>query len=182
MKLVIAEYLRSLKERDELDRLLPDLLVEMGYVPVARPQTGNRQYGVDVAARGRNSESGLDELMLVVVKQRDIGRTEWEGGNQSVRQSINEIFDVYLKSHLEPQDHDRSIRIVVATNGELKQTVQASWSGFVGDNKARACIEFWGADTIAALIEIHLLDEHIFLDEDRRNLRRRNFLQRRQKL
>lgn len=172
MKLIIAEYLRSLRERDELDRLLPDLLVEMDYVPVARPQTGNRQYGVDVAARGRNSESGLDELMLVVVKQGDIGRTEWDGGNQSVRQSINEIFDVYLKSHLEPQDHDRSIRIVVVTNGELKQTVQASWSGFVGDNKARACIEFWGADTIAALIEIHLLDEHIFLDEDRRDLRR----------
>ena len=69
MKLIIAEYLRSLRERDELDRLLPDLLVEMDYVPVARPQTGNRQYGVDVAARGRNSESGLDELMLVVVKQ-----------------------------------------------------------------------------------------------------------------
>ena len=172
MKLIIAEYLRSLRERDELDRLLPDLLVEMDYVPVARPQTGNRQYGVDVAARGRNSESGLDELMLVVVKQGDIGRTEWDGGNQSVRQSINEIFDVYLKSHLEPQDHDRSIRIVVATNGELKQTVQASWSGFVSDNKARACIEFWGADTLAALIEIHLLDEHIFLDEDRRDLRR----------
>lgn len=172
MKLVIAEYLRSLKERDELDRLLPDLLVEMDYVPVARPQTGNRQYGVDIAARGNNFETGEDELLLLVVKQGDIGRTEWDGGNQSVRQSINEIFDVYLKSHLEPQDHDRSIRIVVATNGELKQTVQASWSGFVGDNKARACIEFWGADTIAALIEIHLLDEHIFLDEDRRDLRR----------
>lgn len=172
MKLVIAEYLRSLKERDELDHLLPDLLVEMGYVPVARPQTGNRQYGVDVAVRGRNSKSDLDELLLVVVKQGDIGRTEWDGGNQSVRQSINEIFDVYLKSHLEPQDHDRSIRIVVATNGELKQTVQASWSGFVSDNKARACIEFWGVDKIAELIETHLLDEHIFLDDDRRDLRR----------
>lgn len=50
--------------------------------------------------------------------------------------------------------------------------MQASWSGFVSDNKARACIEFWGADTIAELIETHLLDEHIFLDEDRRDLRR----------
>ena len=42
LALVIAEYLRTLKERNELDRLLPDLLIEMGYVPVARPQTGNR--------------------------------------------------------------------------------------------------------------------------------------------
>jgi hypothetical protein len=172
MKLVISEYLRTLKERDELDRLLPDLLLEMGYVPVARPQTGNRQYGVDIAARGKNFETGADELLLLVVKQGDIGRPEWDGSSQAIYQSINDIFHVYLKSHLEPQDLNRSIRIVVATSGELKQTVQASWSGFVSDNQAKAHIEFWGADTIAALIEQHLLDEHVFHDEDRRDLRR----------
>lgn len=172
MKLVISEYLRTLKERDELDRLLPDLLLEMGYVPVARPQTGNRQYGVDIAARGKNAETGVDELLLLVVKQGDIGRSEWDSGNQSVRPSINEIFDVYLRSHLEPQDKERSIRIVVATSGERKQTVLASWSGFVSDNQDKAKIEFWGADAIAALIEKHLLDEHVFHDEDRRDLRR----------
>jgi len=172
MKLVIAEYLRTLKERNELDRLLPDLLVEMGYVPVARPQTGNRQFGVDLAARGKNIENGLDELLLLVIKQGDIGRTEWDGGNQAVRQSINEIFDVYLKSHLEPQDIDRKVRIVVATNGELKQVVQASWCGFVADNQTKATIEFWGIDQLADLLERYLLNEHVFHDEDRKLLRR----------
>lgn len=172
MKLVISEYLRSLKERDELDRLLPDLLLEMGYVPIARPQTGNRQYGVDIAARGKNAETGGDELLLLVVKQGDIGRSEWDSGNQSVRQSINEIFDVSSKSNLEPQDKKRSIRIVVATGGDLKQTVQENWKGFVNNNQDKAQIDFWGADAIATLIEKHLLDEHIFLDEDRRDLRR----------
>ncbi len=172
MKLVISEYLRSLKERDELDRLLPDLLLEMGYVPVSRPQTGNRQYGVDIAARGKNAETGEDELLLLVVKQGDIGRGEFDNGSQSVRQSINEIFDVYLKSHLEPQDKNRSIRIILATSGDLKQTIQSNWSGFVSDMQEKACIKFWGADDIAILIEKHLLDEHIFLDEDRRHLRR----------
>ncbi|OAI26776.1 MULTISPECIES: hypothetical protein [Methylomonas] len=172
MKLVISEYLRTLKERDELDRLLPDLLLEMGYVPVARPQTGNRQYGVDIAARGKNKETKVDELLLLVVKQGDIGRSEWDSGNQSVRQSINEIFDVSSKSNLEPQDKERSIRIVVATGGDLKQTVQENWKGFVSNNQDKACIEFWGADVIATLIEKYLLDEHIFLDDDRRDLRR----------
>lgn len=172
MKLVIAEYLRTLKERNELDRLLPDLLVEMGYVPVARPQTGNRQFGVDLAVRGRNPETGEDELLLLVIKQGDIGRTEWDGGNQAVRQSINEILDVYLKSHVEPQDNGRKVHIIVTTNGELKQVVQASWSGFLTDNQAKANIEFWGVDRLAELIERHLLDEHVFRDEDRKQLRR----------
>jgi len=172
MKLVIAEYLRTLRERDELDRLLPDLLVEMGYVPIARPQTGNRQFGVDLAARGHNATTGKDELLLLVVKQGDIGRTEWDGGNQGVRASINEILDVYLRSHVEPQDSARRIRIVLATNGELKQTVQASWSGFATEHNARADLEFWGLDRIAELVETHLLDEHVFRDEDRKELRR----------
>jgi hypothetical protein len=170
--LVIAEYLRTLKERNELDRLLPDLLVEMGYVPVARPQTGNRQFGVDIAARGINPDTGQAELLLLVIKQKDIGRTEWDGGDQAIRPSLNEIFDVYLKSHVETEDIGKSVRIAVVTNGELKQTVLAGWSGYVNDQKDRALIEFWGLDKLSTLIENHLLDEHIFHDDDRRDLRR----------
>lgn len=172
MKLVIAEYLRTLRERDELDRLLPDLLVEMGYIPIARPQTGNRQFGVDLAARGLNSVSERAELILVVVKQGDIGRSEWDGGIQAVRPSINEIFDVYLRSHLDPQDLARKVRIILVTNGELKQVVQASWSGYVTQNQTRADIEFWGADKLADLIGRHLLDEFVLRDNDRKELRR----------
>ncbi len=172
MKLVIAEFLRTLKERDELDRLLPDLLVEMGYVPLARPQTGNRQFGVDLAVRGKDPRSGIDELLLAVIKKGDIGRAEWDGGEQSVRQSINEILDVYLKSHVEPQDKGKNVHIVVVANGELKQVVQSSWCGFIADVQSRASVEFWGVDQLAELIETYLLDEHVFRDEDRKQLRR----------
>jgi hypothetical protein len=172
LALVIAEYLRTLKERNELDRLLPDLLVEMGYVPVARPQTGNRQYGVDIAARGINPDTGQAELLLLVIKQKDIGRAEWDGSDQAIRPSLNEIFDMYLKSHVEAEDNGKPVRIAVVTNGELKQTIQAGWSGYVNDQKSRALIEFWGLDKLSTLIEHHLLDEHIFHDEDRRELRR----------
>lgn len=172
LALVIAEYLRTLKERNELDRLLPDLLIEMGYVPVARPQTGNRQFGVDIAARGTNPDTGQAELLLLVIKQKDIGRAEWDGGDQAIRPSLNEIFDVYLKSHVEAEDIGKPVHIAVVTNGELKQTIQAGWSGYVNDQKDRALIEFWGLDKLATLIENNLLDEHIFQDEDRRELRR----------
>lgn len=172
LALVIAEYLRTLKERNELDRLLPDLLVEMGYIPIARPQTGNRQFGVDIATRGINPETGQAELLLLVIKQKDIGRTEWDGSDQAIRPSLNEILDMYLKSHVEAEDIGKPVRIAVVTNGELKQTIQANWSGYVNDQRNRALIEFWGLDKLSMLIECHLLDEHIFHDEHRRDLRR----------
>ncbi|ALS98917.1 hypothetical protein [Lacimicrobium alkaliphilum] len=171
MKLIIAEYLRTLRERDELDRLLPDLLVEMGYKLVARPQTGNRQYGVDIAARGENDD-GQEELLLLVVKRGDIGSSEWDTKPQSVRQSINEIFDVYLRSHLEPRDEELPKHIVLVTNGELKQTVLANWCGLVSEYEDKAKIEFWGIDTISSYVEEYLLDEHVFHDDDRHDLRR----------
>jgi hypothetical protein len=171
VRLVIGEYLRTLRERDELDRLLPDLLVAMGYALIARPQIGNRQHGVDLAARGQDA-SGVEELLLVVIKQGDIGRTEWDNGAQSVRSSINEIFDVYLRSHVEPEDKHRIVKIVLATNGDLKQTVQQNWTGFVTQNSSKAAIEFWGIDRLAELVEQRLLDEHIFRDDNRKQLRR----------
>lgn len=172
LALVIAEYLRTLKERDELDRLMPDLLVEMGYVPIARPQTGNRQFGVDIACRGVNPETQQAELLLLVIKQKDIGRPEWNGSDQAIRPSLDEILDTYLRSHVEAEDVGKPVRIAVVTNGELKQTIQANWSGYVNDQRDRALIEFWGLDKLATLIENHLLDEHIFHDDDRRDLRR----------
>ena len=46
MKLILSQYIRSLKERDEFDRLLPDLLLAMDYVPISKPQIGVRQFGV----------------------------------------------------------------------------------------------------------------------------------------
>ena len=167
LALVIAEYLRTLKERDELDRLMPDLLVEMGYVPIARPQTGNRQFGVDIACRGINPETQQAELLLLVIKQKDIGRTEWSGSDQAIRPSLDEILDVYLHSHVEVEDVDKPVRIAVVTNGELKQTIQANWSGYVNDQRDRALIEFWDLNKLATLIENHLLDEHVFHDDDR---------------
>lgn len=172
MKLVISEYLRTLKERDELDRLLPDLLSEIGYSLIARPQTGPRQFGVDLAVRGFNCESNQEELILFVVKQGDIGRSEWDGSKQGVRASINEIFDGYLTSSVEPQDAGKPVRIVVTTNGDMKQTVLQTWAGFVDANQARAHFEFWGIDQLSALVEKHLFDEKIFNNEDRHDLRR----------
>ena len=48
MRLIIKEYISQLKEKDELDLLLLELLVQNGYVADNIPRTGNRQYGVDI--------------------------------------------------------------------------------------------------------------------------------------
>ena len=44
MRLIIKDYLLCLREKDELDLLLCDLLLQMGYATDSQPKTGSRQY------------------------------------------------------------------------------------------------------------------------------------------
>lgn len=172
MKLVLSHYLKTLRERDEFDRLMPELLLEMGYVTLAKPQTGPRQYGVDFAAVGKSPKDGVDEMLLFVLKQGNIGRGEWTGNPNAVRESLVEVLDVYLHSYITPAHQNLRKVIIVSTTGELKQDTQLTWTSFVAQNSSRATFEFWGGNSVAELLEKYLLDEHLFDAQDRADLRK----------
>lgn len=85
---------------------LPELLSDMGFNVISKPQIGTRQHGVDVAAIGKNSQ-GQDAVYLFSIKGGDLTRKEWDGDtNQALRPSLNEI----LMSILEQTFH-MNIRI-----------------------------------------------------------------------
>lgn len=173
MRLIISQFLRTLRERDEFDRLLPDVLLAMGYVPISKPQTGVRQFGVDLAAVGKSPADGVEELLMLVIKQGDLGRRDWDNGEPtSVRPSLNEVLDVYLTKLVAPEHAALRKTIVLATTGDLKQDVETNWNGFKGQNSTRASFEFWGADRVSDLIERYLLNEHLFAPSDRADLRK----------
>jgi len=90
-----------LKESGELDALLTDLIMSMDMKPLSKPQKGARQYGVDLAAIGLDPDDDAEKLFLFVIKQGNINRNTWDGQQQSVRESLNEINDVYLSSMLD---------------------------------------------------------------------------------
>lgn len=171
MRLALSHYLRTLRERDEFDRLLPELLTQMGYVPLVKPKAGVRQFGVDFPAAGRSQTDGVEELLLFVIKQGDIGRRTWSGDPNAVRESMEEIIDVWLASHVPPEYKDHRKVIVVATTGDLGQEIQPNWVGFA-KRHPQLHFEFWGADEVSDLVEAHLLNEHLFDGQDRADLRK----------
>lgn len=173
MRLVLSHYLSTLRERDEFDRLLPELLLSMGYVPLSKPKVGIRQFGVDFAAVGLSPNDGVSEMLLFVIKQGDIGRREWAGAEPAdLRPSLEEVLDTYLLSHVPPEyDSFRKV-IVVAITGELKQDAQPNWTGFVSRNEDKAAFRLWHGDKVAALLEEHLLNETLFAADDRQDLRK----------
>lgn len=169
MRLVIKDYLLQLKEKDELDLLLCDLLLQMGYITDNKPETGNRQYGVDIRAHNKW------EILLCVVKQGNLKRNNWDSGENAVRQSLNDIKDVYIEL-IKGKEREKKLRIVVATNGVIDEAVRPNWEGYKSQNVVwngiEVNIEFWGIDELVDYIQKYLFDEHIFGTEMQRLLRR----------
>lgn len=172
MRLILREYLAMLKESGEFDALLPDLLLAMNIVPLSKAQPGVRQAGVDIAAVG-NDEAGTRTLWLFVLKRGDVGRRDWDSQPQSVRQSLDEIKDVYLRNHVAPEHAGLPVKIVVATTGDFKQEMEQNRVGYADANSLPdRAYDFWNGDRIAAQLEQHLLNEYALPTEARSQLRR----------
>ncbi len=172
MRLVLVEYLRMLRESGEFDILLPDLLLAMNIVPISKSQIGTRQAGVDLAAVG-SDDSGVKTLWLFVLKRGDLARRDWDTAQQAVRQSLDEIKDVYLRSNVAPEYQSLPVRIVVATTGDFKQDFEQQRAGYAAANtQPGRTYAFWNGDYVATKMEDYLLDEYALPAAARSELRR----------
>ena len=185
MKLIIKEYLSSLKERDELDSVLPDLLSQLGLNVYSPPGRGTRQFGVDVAAVG-SLDDGPEKVYLFSIKAGDLTRGSWDGNSeQSLRPSLNEIIDFYIPSIMPPEHRGKDIVICITLGGNVREDVRPLITGFIGKNtngnitfkewnrdKLATYFEEWNGDKLAAYIESSFLQEDLLPEHARSHLRK----------
>jgi hypothetical protein len=172
IQLVLSHYLAGLRERDELDALLPELLRAMGHSVLSRPQVGANQAGVDIVSTHTNA-TGEKEVFLYVVKFGDLGREDFYGGKQAVDPSVREAANDFIRNRLPEPLKGLKKRIVLVTNGMLKQEAQAGYAALSHDVAERplCSLELWAADQLTSLIEEHLFDETLLLDKGKGDLR-----------
>ena len=152
MKLVFREYLASLRERDELDVVLPDLLSELGYNVISRPSTGPRQFGVDVAAVSP-AVNGEQQLYLFSIKQGDLTRAEWAAVPQGVRSSIYEIVDAYIPNRVSNQYKGLKVVICLCFGGSVSEAVRDTLKGVIDrESNDRISFQEWNGDYMAGLL------------------------------
>ncbi len=161
MKLVVREYLASLKERGELDAILPDLLSELGFTVFSRPGTGTTQRGVDVAAVGKDGD-GEKKVFLFSVKRGDLTRQEWDGSPQALRSSLNEILDAYIPNRLPSQYKAMKIVICICLGGGIREQVREQVSTYQTRNTTdQVSFQEWDGDKLAEMILRGLLREEV---------------------
>jgi len=160
MKLILKDYLCTLKEKDELDSLLLDLLLLAGFNVNNAPKSGERQYGVDIFAE----KDG--QAYLFVVKQQNITRQTWDSDKNSVRPSLNEILDFFAPNLLPEKFHKNKINVIVVTNGSMDDAVRPNWEGYCRENETRGkrhySFDFWGIDKLVNMAFDLAFNETLF--------------------
>jgi hypothetical protein len=152
MKLLLSDYVGSLRERDELDAILPDLLSELGFHVISRPAVGVAQRGVDIAAVGKDDD-GVRKLFLFSVKAGDLTRSEWDTGVQALRPSLNEILDDYIPHRIPPQYKRLKVVICLVVGGVIQQAVQPLVASYMKKHSGRKIsFQEWNGDRIAGLL------------------------------
>lgn len=152
MKLIIKDYILTLKEEIELENLLENLLILMEHIIISSPTKGVRQ-------NGRDLESKKDDKdYIFIIKQKDIDRRAWNVEVNSVRQTLEEILDLGVKA---------GTQIIVVTNGNIKQNVREQFYSYLEKNSKNYNINilFWNIDKLVQLVEKYLINENIFTDE-----------------
>lgn len=174
MKLIIKQYLAQMKERNELDVFLPELLSDMGFNVLSTPQIGTRQYGVDVVAIGKNNQ-GIEAVYLFSIKSGDLTRSEWNGNtNQALRPSLDEIIDVYIPTLIADEHKDKPVIICLCFGGEIKEEIRANVVQYINRHKTdQVSFEEWNGDKLAQLVEQYFLKES-FLPLDYQGLMRKS--------
>lgn len=167
MKLLVREYLASLKERDELDAILPDLLSEQGFNVISRPGRGTSQNGVDIAAVGTDDD-GVKKLFLFTVKRGDLTRKDWQGSSQALRPSLDDILDVYIPNRVPARYRTLPVVVCIAFGGDVHEAVRERLSSYTSQ-RCTEQISFveWNGDKIAELVLSGILKEKFLPKEFR---------------
>ncbi|MEL0635218.1 hypothetical protein V6259_00365 [Marinomonas sp. TI.3.20] len=162
MKLILKEYLASLREREELDAVLPDLLSQMGLNVLIKPSRGVAEYGVDVVAIGSIKKGEEEKLYLFSIKDGDLTRDHWSNGNQALAPSLEDIKYTFIRNRILDQFKDLKIVICICFGGEMHSSMSDRVVSYIDENKTeKRAYEIWNGDYLATLISAHLLSGSI---------------------
>ena len=165
---IIQNYLRGLKERNELELVCVNLMNAMGLTVHSEPRRGTKQDGVDIFAVGKLPDEHEEKVFLLTIKSGDVTRKTWSDGPQSLKQSLDEIISAYCNSTLPEELRNLPKEICVCFGGVIREEVRREYNGYVSNNEktyAHLKIHFneWNVSMLAQMIEAYYLKPHAYI-------------------
>ena len=173
--LVVRDYLRNLKEREELDYLFPFLLEQMTYkiVKTAKTSHGQPEYGKDIIAT-KNEKNGIEKLCIFQLKAGEDGNINNSVfcKQDGVRESLLQAKDAVFRDSSIPNLNNLPIKIILVHNGELNSNFRSLFNFFIEKEFTCAGIEFerWDIFKLTEFFSKYLLNEYIIVRPELLNL------------
>lgn len=166
--ILVQEYLESLKEDGELDRIFPNLLTVLGYQVIARPtdSKGQPQFGKDVIAIGKDRD-GTKKRFYFELKGHAAKAIDDDVFYESdgVRQSLLAARDKEHSDRTIPGFNGLPAKIILVHNGIVKRNTQLILDDFVKNNFPENTVERWGIERLTDLFSEHLFGEYLMTDD-----------------
>jgi hypothetical protein len=173
ISIILGEYLRSLKEREELDRILPLLLDQMGFeiIKTATSSRGQSEYGVDMVAT--KVEDGVKKKFVFQIKagqDGDITSNVFTKTN-GIRDSLLQIKDYDYKDISIRGFNKLKTKIILVHNGEIQFNFKPVFEGFLEKEflkKGKKGVEFerWDIFKLTEYFSKYLFNEYLLVKQE----------------
>lgn len=173
--IIVKEYLESLTEKDELNRIFPLLLEARNFQILTKPTEyiGIQEYGKDIVAVGVD-EDGIKKRFYFELKggkDRDITEDNYYG-KDGIQDSITQAsYNKFVSAY--PRFEHLPLKIVIVHNGIIKGTVQATLeSAFVQYSKTLENTGFdrWDISKLTLLFSEYLFSPYLLVNKENTRL------------
>lgn len=167
--IVVKEYLESLTEKNELNRIFPMLLEVMGFTILSRPTEyiGLPEYGKDIVAVGMD-EDNIKKRFYFELKggaDRDITDANFYG-KDGIQDSLTQAsYNKFVSAF--PEFEQLPLKIVIVHNGIIKGNVQATLEAFIvatQKNLVNTAFDRWDISRLTQLFSEKLFSEYLLVD------------------
>ena len=179
-RIIIREYLESLKEDQELDAIFPLLLMAKGFQLLATPNNakGQSQYGKDIVAIGKDRDTGSKFRYYFELKggsDRHIDDQTYFK-DDGIRMSLQEAKDTPFKDAGIPGFNELPIKYVLVHNGDIKENIRPTLDGFIKREFPESNFERWDINRLTEEFDEYLFNEYLIPNQEDSRLFRRVLL------
>lgn len=167
--ITVKEYLESLTEKNELNRIFPILLESMGFVILSKPTEylGLPEYGKDIVAIGID-EDGKKKRFYFELKggsDKNITDSNFYGKDGIQDSIIQASYNKYVSAF--PEFEKLSLKIIIVHNGIMSGSVQATYESFIvatQKNLKNITFDRWDISRLTILFSEKLFGQYLLVD------------------
>lgn len=168
-QLIVKDYLESLTEKDELNRIFPLLLQSMGFEILSKPTEylGLQEYGKDIVAVGVD-EDEIKKRFYFELKggaDRNITTTNFYG-KDGIQESITEaVYTPFVSAY--PEFEKLPLKVVIVHNGIIEGGLQTTFENFlvkISKTVDNTIFERWDIARLTVMFSKHLFGAYLLTD------------------